>query len=1271
MRERLKQYEKRGNKKEYQGKKINWRGKCKNINKINNIEDYLRINFEDNQKKDINHKIFNYKKKESFNKESEEVKKEKTRKIFISFKELNDLIKEDDNEIIKFFMKYNNLSEIFKNTRFSKEMNYLMTELLTRISFINSGASSIILKQIIENTHFIQLNIKNELSTTDLNDIKYLNFLLNVAKFSDKLLDKYSESYKRIKPGDLLEVEELLQYEIEKNENFKYDSNKELIKQIIEKIKEFKEREKHRNIIKYKEMHEKGKEYKDIKNSDKIPIDYKSSELLLKSEDFNLKRNYLIAPHIKCGSYFSFERYINTMFYLEKEDCYRSLREAIYILQSNSKSINDMKYQEIKNTTKKFSNLYFYKNGTINYIDANCYGIIITLDFLGSNSRKIKFTKRMITGSLVILTNDNFSDYLLTTVFYNPYFDKKENENEKNKSKLKLPKEPYYRVQLSLVNINTQSFLFLLQNREKLQIFESKAYFESYIHIMKRLQKINVKDLPFKSELIDGNFDNIKIKQPIDGYKYNDLRIYPDKKEFPNEFKMLLDESQLKAAEIALNNKLSLVQGPPGTGKTHFGTIITNIFLQNLNNNTDKNEDESEEENENTNKNSQILVVCYTNHALDQFIEKISNYTDNIVRIGGRCKNEKVKKFELHNRMRSHAFNDVMKRLNILGTKMKKITSLIDIRRRVSSSIVERKFNDLYIKVINDFLSLVKKSISDKYYYKLKINPSLEKAIYIFWNMIGNINNKPDGIINSLLDELKLSDKKYEYLFNKIIIELNGYNNDNLNIIRYINDINNDNENHIILENDDNINIINNINDDDDEEESYDEEEIDENEDKLKYREFEINNIDDYINYYHNKEKDGEEEEEEEEEKNLLDENDIDLRKLTPLTEEKYNNLVNSNNNFFRLGPKVIKLFIDYMKNKLLIEEMGNIYNFDEFNDLLNRKNEISLISEAEAIKNTKIVAMTTTGCAKFSTILEQRNFEIIIIEEAAEVLESHVVSLLTKNTKRIILIGDHKQLKPKTYNYEIATKYNFNISLFERLINNKIPYASLKYQRRMKPKFADFVRIIYGGEDYIDYKDCLNKENVKGIVEDMYFIDHNEPETENIHLKSKQNDYEARYLSKLCNYLFLQNYNSENIVILTFYTGQVLLIRKYLKQYNLRNVRVTSVDNYQGEESDIILLSLVRSNKDYEIGFLKTFNRVCVAFSRAKIGFYIIGNFDCIVRGEEKLNEKLKNKEKNIIMDEKMSGIWGKIKKKAEELKIMGRIKNNGEQASFRVSKP
>ena len=163
----------------------------------------------------------------------------------------------------------------------------------------------------------------------------------------------------------------------------------------------------------------------------------------MKIEDFNQKYNKQIAPYIKFGPYHSYERYINTNFYLEREDCYRSLRKAINHLSYNGKSINHMNYKEIKNTTKNFSDLYFYINGDINYIEMNSYGVIITLDFLGINTKKLVFTKRMITGSLIILTDNDYTDYLLTKVFYNPYFDIKENENIEKKCKIKIPNKPF------------------------------------------------------------------------------------------------------------------------------------------------------------------------------------------------------------------------------------------------------------------------------------------------------------------------------------------------------------------------------------------------------------------------------------------------------------------------------------------------------------------------------------------------------------------------------------------------------------------------------------------------------------------------------------------------------------------------------------------------------------------------------------------------------------------------------------------------------------
>lgn len=78
-----------------------------------------------------------------------------------------------------------------------------------------------------------------------------------------------------------------------------------------------------------------------------------------------------------------------------------------------------------------------------------------------------------------------------------------------------------------------------------------------------------------------------------------------------------------------------------------------------------------------------------------------------------------------------------------------------------------------------------------------------------------------------------------------------------------------------------------------------------------------------------------------------------------------------------------------------------------------------------------------------------------------------------------------------------------------------------------------------------------------------------------------------------------------------------------------LKQVRVTTVDNYQGEENKIILLSLVRNNGEGKVGFLKEENRVCVALSRAREGLYIMGNMsDLLVKNDiwPKINDVLKN---------------------------------------------
>jgi superfamily I DNA and/or RNA helicase len=120
-----------------------------------------------------------------------------------------------------------------------------------------------------------------------------------------------------------------------------------------------------------------------------------------------------------------------------------------------------------------------------------------------------------------------------------------------------------------------------------------------------------------------------------------------------------------------------------------------------------------------------------------------------------------------------------------------------------------------------------------------------------------------------------------------------------------------------------------------------------------------------------------------------------------------------------------------------------------------------------------------------------------------------------------------------------------------------------------------------------------------------LHFFNHQMRESEFKFIRSKYNADEAKLMLSFCKYLIANKYHPEEITILTLYTGQLIYFKKLIKDQgdSLSEVTISTVDNYQGEENEIILLSLVRSNKNDSIGFLKVSNRVCVALSRARKG--------------------------------------------------------------------
>ena len=306
-----------------------------------------------------------------------------------------------------------------------------------------------------------------------------------------------------------------------------------------------------------------------------------------------------------------------------------------------------------------------------------------------------------------------------------------------------------------------------------------------------------------------------------------------------------------------------------------------------------------------------------------------------------------------------------------------------------------------------------------------------------------------------------------------------------------------------------------------------------------------------------------------------------------------------------------------------------------EYERALEREQEVSRMEEYDILRRARVIGMTTTCAARYRRILQQIRPKIVLVEEAAEVLEAHIITSLTNGCEHLILIGDHQQLRPTPAVYELAKKYKLDVSLFERMVNVGIQCERLSVQHRMRPEIAALMKHIY--DDLENHESVEKYEDIKGMKKNMFFIDHSYLEMSCDQSHSHVNEHEARFLVALCRYLLQQGYRSDQITLLTTYMGQMFAIRDCLKDEDeeaVRKVNVMTVDNFQGEENDIILLSLVRSNKTEKVGFIKIVNRACVALSRAKKGFYCIGNFALLSKHSDIWNK--------IVADLKANGSIG-----------------------------
>lgn len=286
---------------------------------------------------------------------------------------------------------------------------------------------------------------------------------------------------------------------------------------------------------------------------------------------------------------------------------------------------------------------------------------------------------------------------------------------------------------------------------------------------------------------------------------------------------------------------------------------------------------------------------------------------------------------------------------------------------------------------------------------------------------------------------------------------------------------------------------------------------------------------------------------------------------------------------------------------------------------LKSRATELELRIRSSLFGEARVIASTLTGAA--NRVLEGEKYSTLFIDEAAQALEA-ACWIAIRKAGRVILAGDHCQLPP-TVKSIMALKGGLGKTLMERIVENKPETVTLlKMQYRMNEQIMKFSsEWFYHGMvesaptvshrgilDYdtpmmwIDTAECDGKEEFVG--ENFGRINRAEAE---LTLQTLQ-----QYLEKIGKQRILDE--SIDVGIISPYRAQVQLLRKELRKREFFRpyrhlLTVNTVDGFQGQERDIILISLVRSNDGGDIGFLRDLRRMNVAITRARMKLIILGS--------------------------------------------------------------
>ena len=1038
------------------------------------------------------------------------------------------------------------------------------------------------------------------------------------------------------------------------------------------------------------ERQTKGKRYK---LGERPPNDFRMIPVCPTNKEITTQERPFLRKNISRGRYENAEHYLDVQFRLLREDFLEPLREGIHEI------IRDIPRHQRKQLMKN------YRSVRIIGKEFTWGGIIhqVQIDVSRIDTSRWPKSKRLLFGSFLCLSKDDFKTMLFATV------------SNRDEEKVK-------KGRIDIRFIEEQDVWGIESRNHVYQMVESPAYFEAYRYVLRGLKELDEESLPFKKYLVECSAEvdppEYLRSDENEGLVCYDLSKALDIPGVPNATavpvlqcdawppvrKLPLNSSQLEALRTAITTEFSVIQGPPGTGKTYVGARIVRCLLEN--------------------RRvwdpyfvSPMLMVCYTNHALDQFLEKVLEFLpkDEVIRVGGRCKSEdledcNLKKFTYRHRLydkrdelryKMHGNDEEMKTWKEkLAKADRQFLEFDDLEELLYRAHAQELYNTVFPTKVatvsrtprntfrlwlcdnkmvgscnrpsnesvhqkrsieNDEVSYDSSILYEPHYGRDNTQPtSVTKDSSTGVDLLPNRSPKTKDVVLKEGVQKETSDectrKKWLSVEHgktltmnqspvnsprdaQVKVTENRRTMPELDSVK-TDDVSKTSEETIAIEmeadliqhqrkiqGDEELQLpISKLQGDVLTRTREPKEETDESWTLVTRRKGkslpwrrreeirEENATEASSNESQTKKKNKKKKKKgKNEEKICITENISSLTEKLKMTEMMSTEQAMRVDSIWNLSPldrlRIYLFWVESYRERYRVE----IHRSEqEYEQLCEELEAIRFEEEERVIRQSTVVGMTTSGAARYHSVLQRIAPKIVVIEEAAEVMEAHIITSLSKNTKHTILIGDHKQLRPKATVYELAQKYNLEVSLFERMVMNSMDCKRLSIQHRMRPEIAALTKRIYDHE-ISDHESVCHFPDISGVCHNLFFIDHSQMETRIEFLQSYSNDHEADFIVALCKYLLLQGYERKKITVLTMYTGQLLLLQEKMPKRMFGGVKVCAVDNFQGEENDIILLSLVRSNGEGRIGFLGESNRICVALSRARKGFYCIGNFNLL----------------------------------------------------------